>query len=65
VVPALMVCPIDGGAGGELPGHRDRSRPRDRSAGQRPPHRAGAKAADLERVKQKSAAAQPSASTGD
>ena len=31
VVPALMVCPIDGGAGGELPGHRDR-RPRDRSA---------------------------------
>jgi len=26
-----MVCPIDGGAGGELPGHRDR-RPRDRSA---------------------------------
>ena len=32
LVPALMVCSIDGGAGGELPGHRDR-RPRDRSAG--------------------------------
>ena len=29
--PALLVCAIDGGAGGELPGHRDR-RPRDRSA---------------------------------
>ena len=30
VVPALLVCPIAGGAGGELPGHRDR-RPRDRA----------------------------------
>ena len=29
--PALLVCAIDGGAGGELPGHGDR-RPRDRSA---------------------------------
>jgi hypothetical protein len=28
-VPALVLCAIDGGAGGELPGHRDR-RPRDR-----------------------------------
>ncbi len=36
LVPALMVCSIDGGAGGELPGHRDR-RPRDRSAGGSPP----------------------------
>ena len=29
--PALLVCAIDGGAGGQLPGHGDR-RPRDRSA---------------------------------